>query len=303
MLAMPGVTLSGGLISTGALSADALSGFLQFIQSPVGIELIVQCCVSVNIQSSRSSSSSILRSIGAFDDSRLKIFLSELSYGLIGFRYAIPGGIFCSRTESSQVVMKLFDERSVADGLQSLLGDRYFLASVDRLFFDRVPGMCYRRRRKQIDWKSVRDLLLSDRYDFERLLHDCDLMMQIRGTEVVNGFGNAGVNGNIGTDFIRFLLSYCPPRSGTAESDVLTCLKVIKQRDGNSSTPLLCQHDASSGSLAWYYRSLYDSNKHDHSGRFARESLIFSFLRDEYQKCYGLSGNDYGQPCGTLHYK
>ena len=64
-IVMPGVILSDILFSSGALSTQSLSDIFSFVHSPIGIELVVQCCIAVHSERLSSTWPLIVRSSGA----------------------------------------------------------------------------------------------------------------------------------------------------------------------------------------------------------------------------------------------
>ena len=93
-------------------------------------------------------------------------------------------------------------------------------------------------------YHAVRDFLSHDECDLSVILREPDLMHRIRCLHVVDGYGNNGVADDIGSDFIRFLVSYWSP---TMDDAIVDCLKITVERDPEAVVPLVATFNARNG--------------------------------------------------------
>ena len=88
-----------------------LDGFLEFLRSPVGLEVLFRFVIACGSTINLSALQSIADEIRLVDDERLPLFFHDALSTMVGYEYGVRGAVICHITESvgelSRLVMVL----------------------------------------------------------------------------------------------------------------------------------------------------------------------------------------------------
>ena len=144
-----------------------LDGFLEFLRSPVGLEVLFRFVIACGSTINLSALQSIADEIRLVDDERLPLFFHDALSTMVGYEYGVRGAVICHITESVGELSRLVRKYSIPRGCQLIQGFRFFFVNVDKLFFrrDRLRNCRSRLSSCEIKWDAVKDFLSHDKCD------------------------------------------------------------------------------------------------------------------------------------------